>query len=95
MKFDFTITLGTLLMISSLIGSLAVIWFRFGRNAEKVFGDLISLGGQIKEIARTLTGIKELLTRHDVRLEVVEQEVKRVETRIDRRLSRLENGPNV
>lgn len=91
MQFDFSINIGTVLMIASFIGSLGVIWFRFGRNAEQVFGNLAHLGDQVGKIATAVDGIKELLTRHDVELKNLSKEVGRVEDQVHARIGRLEN----
>ena len=77
----------------ALIGGAFIIWYRFGRNAEKVFanlGKVGEIGTVVKEMTGALYGIRELLTRHDVRLDNIDKEIERVETQTHARISRIE-----
>ena len=76
--------------LSLILGAL-VVWYRLGRNAEKVFSDLKNIGDIVKSVTSTLDGIKELLTRHDVKIENVEKEIARVEHQCSNRFGRVED----
>lgn len=85
LKFDLTISLGTIMTIGSMIGSMVLIWFRFGRYAEGAMRDIASLlkwqqnqmdfNGTVTE---TLGEIKNLVGLQDQRLESQEAETLRI-----------------
>ena len=98
LSFDFTLSIGTVISVLTFLGGGLLVWFRFGRYAEKFVRDMIDFGKRLdrhsetqRAIVSTLDGIGKMLERHDVRLTAVEKDMPEVESRIMRRLERMED----